>query len=129
MNKSFYHKFKKLENPEDFIINCPYGLKDEDMFDDSKLALLVRKIRSLKKLNPVDLLFIESLDVDPFRYVTLASLCMSIYTSKFLPDKSIVANATDKHISLVCKEWLIHLNDDNIVPEVPLFVDNLKIRR
>ena len=86
------------------------------------VEVLARTVLIFRKL------FIESLDVDPFRYVTLASLCMSIYTSKFLPDKSIVANATDKHISLVCKEWLIYLNDDNIVPEVPLFVDSSRIR-
>ena len=31
-------------------------------------------------------------DVDPFRYVTLPSLCMAIYRGMFLPDATIVAN-------------------------------------
>ena len=80
--KLYLSTFKKLENPQDFIINCPYGLKDEDMFDNSKLALLVRKIRSLKKLNPVDLLFIESLDVDDLVnliYEFNLAICLNSY--------------------------------------------------
>ena len=65
-------------------------------------------------------MFIDKLDTDPFRYTTLASLCMSIYSNKFMPDKTIVGNNSNKQDSLVCREWLNYLNNDNIVPEVPI---------
>ena len=42
-------------------------------------------------------LFITSLDTDPFRYTTLASLCMSIYSNLFLPEKTIVCNSHEKN--------------------------------
>jgi hypothetical protein len=69
-------------------------------------------------------IFKNMLDVDPFRYVTLASLCKEIYINKFIPENTIVGNASNKPISQVCKEWLIYLNNKNIVPEVPVTVVN-----
>jgi hypothetical protein len=72
-------------------------------------------------------MFKERLDIDPFRYVTLASLCMAIFRGCFLPDKAIVSNDQNKPISKVCKEWLLHLNDDSIIPEVPIQVEKDKI--
>ena len=71
-------------------------------------------------------LFKDSLDVDPFRYVTLSSLCMSVYTHMFMPLKQIVGNATDKNISMICKEWLNWLEDEGITPEYPIFVNTEK---
>ena len=68
-------------------------------------------------------LFKTSLDTDPFRYTTLASLCMSVYLNKFLPDKTIMGNTTEKQDSIVCREWLTHLNNPNIKREVPLWMD------
>ena len=50
----------------------------------------------------------ESHDVDPFRYVTLPSLVSQIYKNKFLPENTIVANATEKNISTISREWFIH---------------------
>ena len=67
-------------------------------------------------------MFIHELDTDPFRYTTLASLCMSIYINMFLPNKTIVGNNSFKHDSLVCREWLNYLNNDNITPEVPISI-------
>ena len=67
-------------------------------------------------------MFINNLDTDPFRYTTLASLCMGIYLNKFLPEKTIVGNNTDKQDSIVCREWLNYLNDSNICREVPITV-------
>ena len=61
---------------------------------------------------------LDSLDVDPFRYVTLASLCMSIFLDKFLPENTIVGNSIDKD-SIAAREWLISLNDKKITPEYP----------
>ena len=68
-------------------------------------------------------MFKQDLDVDPFRYVTLPSLCMSVYRGKFLPDETIVANEQNNQVSLLCKEWLIHLNDKNMLTEFPLVID------
>jgi G:T-mismatch repair DNA endonuclease (very short patch repair protein) len=73
-------------------------------------------------------MFKERLDIDPFRYVTLASLCMAIFRGCFLPDKSIVANEQNKPISKVCNEWLIYLNDDKLIPEVPVFLDKSDLK-
>ena len=44
-------------------------------------------------------LFKAGLDVDPFRYVTLPSLTMSIYRAKFMPRATIVANDQNKKVS------------------------------
>jgi hypothetical protein len=71
-------------------------------------------------------MFVEKLDVDPFRYVTLASLCMSIYVNKFMPEKTIVGN--DLKGSVVCKEWLHFLNDLKLVPEVPIAIHPKKLK-
>ncbi len=65
-------------------------------------------------------MFIDKLDTDPFRYTTLASLCMAIYLNKFLPEKKIVGNGAAKQDSIVCREWLNFLDDANIRREVPI---------
>ena len=70
--------------------------------DVEVLAKTVLKFRKL---------YLDDLDVDPFRYTTLSSLCMSIFTNKLMEDITIVANASNKKDSIVCREWLIHLND------------------
>ena len=44
-------------------------------------------------------MFKDNLDTDPFRYATLASLCMNIYINKFIPKKIIVGNSTEKKIA------------------------------
>ena len=69
-------------------------------------------------------LFHKHLDVDPFRYVTLASLCMAIYINKFLPDKSIVCNDSNKPISKISREWFYYLNNKNIQREKLITVNN-----
>jgi len=67
-----------------------------------------------------------ALDVDPFIYVTLPSLTMSISRGRFMPNATIVANDQYKKVSLVCREWLIHLNDKNLFTEYPLVIDTSK---
>ena len=47
------------------------------------VELLKKSVLNLRQM------FKGKLDIDPFRYVTLASLCMAIFRSCFLPDKSI----------------------------------------
>ena len=44
------------------------------------------------------------LDVDPWRYVTLPSLCKDMYINKFMPEKTIVGNTSNKPVSRVSKE-------------------------
>ena len=60
-------------------------------------------------------MFIDISDTGPFRYTTLASLCMAIYLNKFLPEQTIVGNNADNKDSIVCREWLNYLNDKRIV--------------
>ena len=69
-------------------------------------------------------LFYDQLDTDPFRYTTLASLCMNVYLNKFLPKDTIVGNSHEKQDSIVCREWLTHLNDRNICREYPIWIKN-----
>lgn len=52
----------------------------EDVKPLSKAALSFRKM------------FKDKLDIDPFRYVTLASLCMATFRGCFLLDTSTIAN-------------------------------------
>ena len=44
----------------------------------------------------------------------------------FLTDKSIVANEQNKPISKTCTEWLLYLNEPNLIPEVPIKIDRTK---
>jgi hypothetical protein len=81
------------------------------------VELLSKAVLSFRKM------FKDKLDIDPFRYITLASLCMAIFRGCFLPDKSIVANEQNKQVSQVCKEWLSHLNDKSLVPEYVIKID------
>jgi G:T-mismatch repair DNA endonuclease (very short patch repair protein) len=86
----------------------------------AEVELLSKAVLKFRKM------FLESLDVDPFRYVTLASLCMSIFLNKFLPENTIVSNSIDKD-SIIAREWLISLNDKKLIPEYPITVDKRKL--
>ena len=66
------------------------------------VVLLSKAVLKFRKL------FLETVDTDPFRYVTLASLCMSIFRNRFMPENTIVSHATDKTVSRVSKEWLYY---------------------
>ena len=52
------------------------------LYCEADVVLLAKTVLKFREL------FKKSLDVDPFRYVTLASLCMDIYINKFLPEKN-----------------------------------------
>jgi hypothetical protein len=54
---------------------------------------------------------------------------MAIYNNRFLPEKTIVGNGANKPTSKVCNEWLIHLDDKNLIPEVPLVCENENIKQ
>ncbi len=75
------------------------AMKDYCRADVELLSKAILKYRKIFK---------DKFDVDPFRYITLASLCMAIFRGCFLPEKSIVSSEPNKHVSNVCKEWLIH---------------------
>jgi len=80
------------------------------------VELLSKTVLKFRKM------FIDKLDTDPFRYTTLASLCMNIYMNKFMPEKTIVGNGSEKQDSIVCREWLSYSNNDNICREVPITI-------
>jgi hypothetical protein len=104
--KPWYNEQLKLTN-----WNFSNEMKKYCRADVELLSKTVLKFRSM---------FIENLDTDPFRYTTIASLCMNIYIHKFMPSKKIVGNNTNKKDSLVCREWLNYLNDDKIYREFPI---------
>ena len=70
-------------------------------------------------------IFKTTKDLDPFRYVTLPSMTKDMFLNKYLPDDTIVGNGGSKPISQVCREWLIHTEAQDVVPEVPLTVNNI----
>ena len=99
-----------------------WNFKDELIkYCRADVELLSKAVLKFSKL------FLEKLDVDPFQYITLASLCMSIYRNMFMPDKTIVGNSADKNVSTVCKDWLTHLNHDNLKTEVPVLIEKKKV--
>ena len=72
-----------------------WSFKDELIkYCRADVELLSKTILKFRKM------FIDISDTDPFRYTTLASLCMGIYLNKFLPEKTIVGNNTEKKIVL-----------------------------
>jgi hypothetical protein len=96
-----------------------WNFKEEmEKYCEADVVLLAKAILKFRQI------FKNRLDVDPWRYTTLASLCMAIYRGKFLPDKSIVANEDNKQSSMECKEWLLYLDQNShkdIQPEVTLY--------
>jgi hypothetical protein len=84
--------------------NIKWNFKEELIkYCRADVVLLSKTILKFRKM------FKDNLDTDPFRYTTLASLCMSLYLNKFLPDNTIVANNTEKKDSIIAREWLAHL--------------------
>ena len=49
---------------------------------------------------------------------------MAIFRGCFLPDKTISANEQNKPISKTCKEWMIYMDDPNLIPEVPIKIES-----
>ena len=121
--KVYEQEFKPWYDKVVSECNNDWSFKDEMVkYCRADVELLSKSILSFRKM------FKDKLDIDPFRYVTLASLCMAIFRGCFLPDKSIVANEQNKKVSKVCNEWLIHLNDDKLIPEVPVFIDKANLQ-
>ena len=122
MDKDTYEKeFKPWYDKMVSECNDDWNFKNEMVkYCRADVELLSKAILSFRRMMK------QKLDIDTFRYVTLASLCMAIFRGCFLPAKSIVSNDQNKPISKVCKEWLLYLNDDKRIPEVPLKIDKNK---
>ena len=110
-----YDDFKKWYDEQKGLTD--WNFKEEMIrYCRADVELLSKTVLKFRKM------FKDNLDTDPFRYATLASLCMNIYINKFIPKKTIVGNSTEKKDSIVCREWLTYLNDENIRREVPVSV-------
>ena len=46
-------------------------------------------------------------------------MCKDMFINNYMPANKIVGNASNKPISQVCREWLLHMNNPNFIPEVP----------
>jgi hypothetical protein len=117
MSEKDYKECKQWYNQQSSVSdwNFQNELKRYCEADVELLAKTVVKFRKMFKAKPID--------VDPFRYVTLASLCVSIYLNLFIPEKTIVGNGSDKKDSRVCREWLNHLQNPDLRPQVPIILD------
>ena len=114
MSKKSYEGFKEWYST---VKDIDWNFKEEFIkYCRADVDLLAKSVLAFRKI------FKTMLDIDPWRYTTLASLCMDIYKNKFMPENQIVGNGSSKPVSQVCKEWLIYLNDDKIIPEVPINV-------
>jgi hypothetical protein len=58
--------------------------------------------------------FKDSLDIDPFRYITLSSLFMSIFKGEFMPAQTITSNNIPKRDNAIAREWLTHIEKDHL---------------
>jgi len=72
--------------------NCVFNFQKEFLeYCDSGVDILRRGCLELRKQ------FLEIVDIDPFQYITIAGVCMSIYRSKYLQLKTIeVIKDTEK---------------------------------
>ena len=110
--KCFGHREMKPESYDDFVAwhaeqahITDWNFQEELIkYCRADVEVLSQAVLAFRKL------FIEKLDTDPYRYTTLASLCMNIYINKFLPSKTIMGNCNSNKDRIVCREWLNHLN-------------------
>ena len=52
-------------------------------------------------------------------------MCKDMFINNYMPANKIVGNASNKPISQVCREWLLHMNNPDFIPEVPRKVKNI----
>ena len=107
MTKNDREKFNKwYETTKDQVFN----FKDE-MFKycKSDVDILRRGCLKLREL------FLQISNIDPFQYVTIASVCHAIYRNEFLPENTIgIVNETptDKY-SIKSIKWLKYISLNN----------------
>ncbi len=83
MKPESYKEFKEWYDKTD---KTNWNFKDEFIkYCEADVVLLSKAVLKFRRL------FVEDsiLNIDPFRHTTLASLCMAIYTNRFLPEKTI----------------------------------------
>src|SRR5262249_40181392 len=75
----------------------------------SDVDILRRGCLELRKL------FIEISDIDPFQYITIASVCQAIYRHEFLPANTIgrVDETPVETYSIKAIKWLTYLSRSN----------------
>lgn len=96
-HKEFLKWYSKVKKDDwDFKVEIKKYCKD-DVKLLSQAVLIFRKS------------FKDKLDIDPWRYTTLPSLCMAIYRGIFMPKNKIVANENNRESTLACKTWLSYL--------------------
>ena len=87
--------------------------------DVKVLAMGVLKFRQI---------FYGQFDVDPFRYITISSLCLNLYLSKFMPSDTIVSNDATKPISKVSRQYFAFKNNSDILREHPLRISLTQLK-
>ncbi len=73
---------------------------------EDDVLLLIKAVLSFRKI------IIEKLDIDPFKYITLASLSMDCFINKFTPERAIVGCSNRKQ-SIESIEWLSYLRNNS----------------
>lgn len=126
MNPKDYDKFKKwYEN--DVQNNVQFNFKKElHKYCDADVELLAKAVFKFRHI------FLEMVKVDPFQYITLASLCKAIYIANDLPEHSIVGNEHNKTSSRVGREWLYYIQQTQSISmheEQPIFLEYVKSSR
>jgi hypothetical protein len=136
----FPHKFN-VESNKNYIGNYPdkeyYGYNEMKKEDKNKFdawyVTTENKIFNYKEemykycKSDVDILrrgctiyrdlFLEISNIDPFQYITLASVCSAIYKNEFLPENTIAVckeNPSDSY-SIKSIKWLKYLSMKNAI--------------
>ena len=114
-NKKFKPWYDKIKSDPN------WDFKNEmTMYCIADVELLSKSVFQFREM------FKDKLDIDPFRYVTLASLPMAIFRGCFLADETIVANEQNNTISKTCKVWMIYMNDDMLILEQNMTTDAVR---
>ena len=94
---------------EDFVFDFKKELKDYCKSDVDILRRSMLKFRSD---------FIDIANIDPLQFITIASVCMAVYRSKFLPTNTIGIIkdfAKNEVFSKISIKWLNWISDTNNV--------------
>ena len=91
-----------------------WNFRDEFIkYCEDDVQLLTESIFAFRQI------LIKKCRVDPFRYITIASLAMAVYTNNHMPESTIVS-CSNKKQSFASLEWMISLNNVEIKPEIPI---------
>jgi len=107
-NKQEFEKWYDSKIKENYIFNFKEELES---YCNSDVDILRRSCLEFRKQ------FLEIANIDPFRYTTIAGVCMSIYKSKYLLQDTIAVFDKEKNekYSKQSITWLQHFNNKNIL--------------